>query len=99
MKIYGSGPFTAPGSSRVVWDFEDGPFDTVNPVLIEAAKRRGYSFEPPPAPPVVEKRKPGRPAKVVTDEKGNDRGGKEKEKGKGGDGKEGKGQGEKVGAK
>ncbi|MBE3040429.1 MAG: hypothetical protein IMZ62_16660 [Chloroflexi bacterium] len=73
MKIYGSGPFTAPGSSRVVWDFEDGPFDTVNPVLIEEAKRRGYSFTPPPPPPEPVRRKPGRPAKeavVVHEVKG-----------------------------
>jgi hypothetical protein len=46
MKIYGVGLFHAPGSSRVVWDFIDGPFDTVNPVLIQEAKKRGYSFTP-----------------------------------------------------
>ena len=47
MKIYGVGQFLAPNSSRVVWDFSDGPFDTVNPVMIQEAKRRGYSFTPP----------------------------------------------------
>jgi hypothetical protein len=47
MKIYGSGQLRYPGTSRVVWDFEDGPFDTVNPTLIDAARRRGYSFTPP----------------------------------------------------
>lgn len=47
MKIYGEGVFTAPASNRVVWDFADGPFDTVNSVLLAEAKRRGYSFEPP----------------------------------------------------
>jgi hypothetical protein len=47
MKIYGVGVLTAPGSSRVIHDFVDGPFDTVNPVLIQEAKRRGYSFSPP----------------------------------------------------
>lgn len=47
MKIYGVSLFLAPNSSRVVWDFADGPFDTVNPVLIQEAKRRGYSFSPP----------------------------------------------------
>ena len=49
MKIYGVGILTAPGSSRVAWDFTDGPFDTVNPVLIAEAKKRGYSFSPPQA--------------------------------------------------
>lgn len=47
MKIYGVGLFHAPNSSRVIWDFVDGPFDTVNPVLIMEAKKRGYSFSPP----------------------------------------------------
>jgi len=47
MKIYGIGVFTAPGSSRVIHDFVDGPFDCVNPVLIAEAKRRGYLFSPP----------------------------------------------------
>lgn len=47
MKIYGVGQLKFPGTSRVVWDFEDGPFDTVNPVLIAEARRRGYSFSPP----------------------------------------------------
>lgn len=83
MKIYGVGLFLAPGSSRVVWDFTDGPFDTVNPVLIAEAKKRGYAFSPPAVekievkavepitiPEVAEtpKKKPGRPAKVVQDE-------------------------------
>jgi len=66
MKIYGTGSFKAPGSSRVVWDFDDGPFDTVNPMLIAEAKRRGYSFTAPPPPPVREKRKPGRPPKEAS---------------------------------
>lgn len=44
MKIYGVGLFLAPNSSRVVWDFVDGPFDTVNPVLLQEAKKRGYSI-------------------------------------------------------
>ena len=54
MKIYGVGQLKFPGTSRVVWDFEDGPFDTVNPVLIDEARRRGYSFTPPePVKPVI----------------------------------------------
>jgi hypothetical protein len=65
MKIYGTGVFTSPGTSRVIHDFVDGPFDTVNPVLIEEAKRRGYSFVAPPPPPEFVKRGPGRPPKVV----------------------------------
>lgn len=47
MKIYGKGQLKAPGTGRIVWDFEDGPFDTVNPALIEEARRRGFAFEPP----------------------------------------------------
>ena len=46
MKIYGVGVFTAPGTSRVIHDFVDGPFDTSNPALIAEARRRGYSFSP-----------------------------------------------------
>jgi hypothetical protein len=46
MKIYGVGIFHAPGSSRVVWDFIDGPFDTVNPVLVQEARKQGLSFSP-----------------------------------------------------
>jgi hypothetical protein len=65
MKIYGHGAFDYPGTSRVVWDFEDGPFDTVNPILIEEAKRRGYSFVAPPPPHKFVRRGPGRPPKVV----------------------------------
>lgn len=74
MKIYGVGVFLMPGANRVIWDFTDGPFDTVNPVLIEAARKRGLSIVSPPISPVEEKkaeepvetpkRKPGRPAKV-----------------------------------
>lgn len=47
MKIYGTGQLTAHGSSRVIWDFVDGPFDCSNPALIDEARRRGYSFSPP----------------------------------------------------
>jgi hypothetical protein len=47
MKIYGVGVLHAPGTSRVVHDFIDGPFDTVNPVLIQEARRMGFSFTPP----------------------------------------------------
>lgn len=46
MKIYGIGLLLAPGTNRVVHDFTDGCYDTVNPVLLEAAKKQGFSFEP-----------------------------------------------------
>lgn len=47
MKFYGSGALCYPGTSRVVWDFEDGPFDTVNPEIIRHALAMGYSTKPP----------------------------------------------------
>lgn len=61
MKIYGAGTFTASNCSRVIWDFADGPFDTVNPVLIQQAKRQGYSFTP------LEPAITPEPVKVVTE--------------------------------
>jgi hypothetical protein len=79
MKIYGVGLFLAPNSSRVVWDFVDGPFDTVNPILIQEAKRRGFSFSSPTIKEMnisatpnssakeakpIEKKRAGRPKKV-----------------------------------
>ena len=67
MKIYGHGAFDYPGTSWVVWDFEDGPFDTVNQILIEEARRRGFSFTAPPPPPEPVKRGPGRPPKEKAD--------------------------------
>ena len=57
MKIYGTGTLDMPGSGRTVWDFVDGPFDTSNVMLIEEARRRGFSFEPPKEP------KPPKPVK------------------------------------
>lgn len=51
MKIYGENIFKYPGTNRVIWDFEDGPFDTVNPDLIMAAKRLGYRIGELPEPP------------------------------------------------
>lgn len=42
-----------PYSERVIWDFHDGPFDTVNQVYLTEAKRLGMSF----TPPVVEEKK------------------------------------------
>lgn len=61
MKFYGPGVLLAPKSSRVVHDFEDGPFETLNPEIIEEAKRQGFSTEPPPPPaPPPEPVKKGR---------------------------------------
>jgi hypothetical protein len=62
MLIYGIGSFKFPGTKRGVWDFEDGPLETSDPILVAEAKRRGYSFEAPSLEPV--RRKPGRPAKA-----------------------------------
>jgi len=70
MKIYGVGVLTAPGTNRVIHDFADGPFDTVNPALIQEAKRRGFSFSPPSPEVKIEEPKDtpkrrGRPAKGI----------------------------------
>jgi hypothetical protein len=54
MILYGKGVLTAPRSTRVVHDFADGPFETVNPELIQEAKRLGFSTTPPEAS-IVEK--------------------------------------------
>lgn len=70
MKFYGHGALRYPGTKRVIHDFEDGPFSTVNPEIIRHALAMGFSTEPLPEPsiepePIVEqvKRKPGRPPK------------------------------------
>jgi hypothetical protein len=47
MKIYGTGVLMAPGSSRVIWDFSNGPYDTVNSILIGEAIRQGFSTTEP----------------------------------------------------
>jgi hypothetical protein len=60
MKIYGSGLLLAPGTDRVVWDFTDGPFETVNGALIEAAKKQGFSLDAEPKAPEV------KPEAIVT---------------------------------
>jgi hypothetical protein len=52
MMIYGAGVLKMPGSNRVVHDFADGPFETVNPILIAEAKRLGFSSEKPIDKPV-----------------------------------------------
>jgi hypothetical protein len=46
MKFYGVGCLFAPRTKRVVHDFEDGPFETVNPEMIEAAIKQGFSKKP-----------------------------------------------------
>ena len=50
MKIYGVGMLMAPGTERVIHDFTDGEFETCNAVLIDAARKQGFSFEPIAAP-------------------------------------------------
>lgn len=56
MKIYGKGVFQYRGCGRVIHDFTDGPFDTVNQAYIEEAKRQGLSLGKP-LPVVVEEKK------------------------------------------
>ncbi len=70
MKIYGSGQLRLPGTSRVIWDFEDGPFDTVNQEVLAHARQLGLQVgDPPPVENVVEqfaepvKARRGRPKK------------------------------------
>jgi hypothetical protein len=41
MLINGSGVLKAPGTSRVIHDFANGPFSTTNPLIIAEARRRG----------------------------------------------------------
>lgn len=47
MKIWGNGQMVFPGTSRVVHDFVDGPLDTTNQILIDEAKKLGFSFVDP----------------------------------------------------
>jgi len=43
MKFTGAGCLRAPGSNRIVWDFDaDGVFDTKNQDIIAAAKKQGF---------------------------------------------------------
>jgi hypothetical protein len=50
MKIYGAGALLYPGTKRVIHDFEDGPFSTVNPEIIRHALAMGFTTEAPAAP-------------------------------------------------
>jgi len=62
MTLHGSGTLCYPGTARVVHDFEDGPFDTYDPTLINHALAVGCANEPPVVkelPPIV--------AEVITD--------------------------------
>lgn len=43
MKIYGSGTMKFPGSGKVLHDFADGPFETEDQGLIDAALKQGFS--------------------------------------------------------
>ncbi len=66
MTFYGHGALRYPGTKRVIHDFEDGPFSTVNPDLVRHALAMGFSTEPL-ADPEPERRKPGRPPKEKRD--------------------------------
>lgn len=73
MKFYGTGALRYPGTSRIVHDFEDGPFETYNQDIIRHALNMGYSTEPPPEPVMsesepVETTKRGRAPKKTVDE-------------------------------
>lgn len=60
MKFHGSGTVNYPGTNRVVHDFEDGPFETDNELLIGHFKALGFSDAEPivaPAEPVKQERK------------------------------------------
>lgn len=50
MKFYGVGALRYPGTNRVIHDFEDGPFSTVNPEIIRHALAMGFSTVAPAAP-------------------------------------------------
>lgn len=92
MKIYGTGVLTAPGTQRIIWDFSDGPFDTVNEALIQEAKRRGFSLGTPPlqqtpVPKQETKSMGGKPSKATSADqrlKRNNPKGPSKPKGKSG---------------
>jgi hypothetical protein len=59
MKFYGSGTVCYPGTSRVIHDFEDGPFETINEVVITHCKAIGLATEPPVKKPLGRPRKDG----------------------------------------
>ena len=61
MKLFGVGVLTAPGSSRVVWDFIDGTFDTCNSELIRYALKNGFVEYKEEETKSVEKPRRGRP--------------------------------------
>jgi len=46
MKIYGIGVLLSPGTNRVIHNFDNGEYETVNPIILKAAVKQGFSFEP-----------------------------------------------------
>ncbi len=71
MWISGRGTLTSPGCDRIVWDFEDGPFETVNTVIIAHARNLGMEVSaerpvPPPIAPVEEPKPDTTPASPVS---------------------------------
>jgi hypothetical protein len=61
MKLFGVGQLTAKNTNRVVHDFVDGPFETVNQELIKWALECGCTDVEPITEKVEHKR--GRPKK------------------------------------
>jgi len=47
MKLYGVGAIKDPSTGKVLWDFEDGPFETEDPAIIEAMKAREVKKQRP----------------------------------------------------
>jgi hypothetical protein len=58
MTLHGSGTLCYPGTARVVHDFEDGPFDTYDPTLINHALAVGCANEPVTVKPVQKAEQP-----------------------------------------
>lgn len=60
MKLYGFGALCFPASGVVAHDFEDGPFETDDPKLIDYALSQGCTKKPPED---AHEEKPPKPAK------------------------------------
>jgi len=65
MKLFGVGQLTAKNTNRVVHDFVDGPFETVNQELIKWALECGFTDVEPEIKPIEEstEKRRGRPKK------------------------------------
>ena len=56
MKIFGGRALKNPRTGKVIWDFEDGPFETDDLEIIEQVQSKKID-KPAPFPPVAEKDK------------------------------------------